>query len=154
MKIIYVHHAERNRDKNIPRQEQDITNEGIIEAKLIEKKLSQLKIKAIYTSPYKRCIHTSQIINENIKVPIIETDFLNEMQNGETWKEIQLRTCNGIDNIIKNNESEDIIVCVTSGVNLSGFICYFTGIKPSNSNPWIQAITCSPVLFSTDNSCF
>src|SRR5574344_1068856 len=147
MKIIYIHHAERNRDKNIPRQEQDITDDGIIEAKLIGKKLSQLKIKAIYSSSYKRCIHTSQIINENIKAPIIEKKFLDEMKNGETWEQVQIRTSNGLADIIKDNNEDDIIVCVTSGVNLSGFIYYFTKIKPNNNNPWIQAIMCSPVLF-------
>ena len=154
MKIIYIHHADRNRDKSIPRQEQDITSDGIKEAKLIGKKLSQLKIKAIYSSPYKRCIHTAQIINENIQVPIIEKDFLNEMQTSETWKELQIRTSNGLEDIIKNNENDDIVICITSGVNLSGFIYYFTKKEQNNNNPIIQAVMCSPILFSTDNSCF
>ncbi len=154
MKIIYIHHADRCRNKSIPRQEQDITEDGIIEAKLITKKLSQLKIKKIYTSSYLRCIHTANIINESINAPIVERDFLNEMKNGETWKELQLRTIKGLDDIIKENNDEDIIICVTSGVNLSGFVYYFTKSEPSNSNPMIQAIMCSPILFSTDNSCF
>jgi len=50
--------------------------------------LSQLKIRAIYTTPYLKCVHTVQITNENINVSIIEKEFLNEMQNGETWKEL------------------------------------------------------------------
>ena len=49
---------------------------------------------------------------------------------------------------------DDLVICVSSGVNLSAFVYYFTKMKPSNDNPWIQAVTCSPVLFSTDNKCF
>src|SRR5574344_1017471 len=107
MKIIYVHRAERNREKGVLRQEQDITLNGIKDANLLGEKLKLQSIKAIYTSPYKRCIHTANIIN-----------------------------------------------CVTSGINLSAFVYDFTQKDASNDNPVIQGITCSPVLFSTDNSCF
>ena len=154
MKIIYIHHADRNHDKNINRQEQDITEDGIIEAELIAKKMNKIKIKAIYTSPYLRCTHTAQIINKYINVPIYKDDFLNEMESSESWKDLQLRTSKGLDNIIKNNDEDDIIICITSGVNLSGFIYYFTKKEPDNNNPLIQAVMCSPVLFSTNNSQF
>ena len=55
--------------------------------------------------------------------------------------------------INKHNEN-DFIICVSSGVNLSAFIYYFTKQRPSNDNPWIQALTISPVLFSTNNKVF
>jgi len=60
-----------------------------------------------------------------------------------------------IDEIVrKHNKDDDLVICVTSGVNLSAFIYYFTKIKPNKDNPWIQGVTCSPVLFSTNNKCF
>lgn len=154
MKIIYVHHADRERNKDVPRQEQDITENGIIEAELLGQKLKNVGVTAIYSSPYLRCVHTSNIIGKYCNAPIYKEDRLNEMQNGETWKSLQKRTFDAIDDIIKKHNDDDIILCVTSGVNLSAFIFYFTNIEPSNDNPWIQAVTCSPVLFSTDNKCF
>ena len=154
MKIIYVHHADRKRDKSVPRQEQDITEDGIVDANLVGKKLSRIKVKAIYTSNYLRCVHTANILNEYLNTNIIEEAFLNEMESYETLKELQIRTMNGLDKIISENDSDDVIICVTSGVNLTGFLSYFSKLEPSNSNPLVQGITCSPVLFSTDNTCF
>lgn len=156
MRLLYVHHADRNRNKSIPRQEQDITENGIKEALLLAEKLKQVdKITAIYTSPYIRCKHTAEIINKYSNVPIYEDERFNEMKNGETWKELQIRNMEAIDDIVnKHNKEDDFVICVSSGVNLSAFVYYFTKLKPSNDNPWIQAVTCSPVLFSTDNKCF
>ena len=40
MKIVYVHHAEReHNNKSVPRDEQDITEDGIKEAELLAKKV-------------------------------------------------------------------------------------------------------------------
>lgn len=154
MKILYVHHAERDRlNKNIERQFQDITKNGITEAELLANKLKNFNITAIYTSPYLRCIHTAEIINKYNKVPIYEENRFNEMENSESWKEFQIRNMKAIDDIIKKHNDNDFIICVTSGVNLSAFIHYFTKLEPSNNNPLIQGITISPVLFSTDNTC-
>ena len=58
-----------------------------------------------------------------------------------------------LDDIIKKHNENDFIICVSSGINLSAFVHYFTKKKPSNDNTVIQAITISPVLFSTDNTC-
>lgn len=154
MKILYVHHAERDRlNKSVERQFQDITENGINEAELLANKLKDFNITAIYTSPYLRCIHTAEIINKYNKVPIYEENRFNEMENSETWKEFQIRNMNAIDDIIKKHHDNDFIICVTSGVNLSAFVHYFTKLEPSNNNPVIQGITISPVLFSTDNTC-
>ena len=50
----------------------------------------------------------------------------------------------------KYSDDNDIVICVTSGVNLSAFMCYFNGEKPSNSTPRCQAVALSPILFTTD----
>lgn len=155
MKILYVHHADRDKNKNIMQQEQDITKNGIKEASLLAEKLKQIKVTAIYTSPYLRCKHTAEILNQYIKVPIYEEERFNEMKKEESWKELQERNMQAIDDLVnKYKEDDDYVICVTSGVNLSAFIYYFTKIKPSNENPWIQAVACSPVLFSTNNKIF
>ena len=155
MQILYVHHAERDRaNKSIDRQYQNVTKNGIIEANLLAEKLKQKNITAIYTSPYLRCTHTAEIINKYNNAPIYEEDRFNEMKNEETWKEFQIRHINALNEIINKHNEDDFIVCVSSGVNLSAFIYYFTKQKPSNDNPWIQALTISPVLFSTNNKVF
>ena len=155
MQILYVHHAERDRsNKSIDRQYQDITENGIIEANLLAEKLKQINITAIYTSPYLRCTHTANIINKYNNAPIYEENRFNEMKNEETWKEFQIRHINALDEIINKHNDNDFIICVSSGVNLSAFIYYFTKKEPSNDNPWIQALTISPVLFSTNNKVF
>ena len=155
MQILYVHHAERDRtNKSIDRQYQDITENGIIEANLLAEKLKQKNITAIYTSPYLRCTHTAEIINKYNNAPIYEEDRFNEMKNEETWKEFQIRHINALNEIINKHNEDDFIVCVSSGVNLSAFIYYFTKQEASNDNPWIQALTISPVLFSTNNKVF
>ena len=157
MKLLYVHHADRDRtNKSIERQLQDITDNGIKEANLLAEKLKELNINitAIYTSPYLRCKHTAEIINKYHNAQIYEETRFNEMKSEETWKEFSLRNMQGIDNIIKKHNQDDFIICVSSGVNLSAFIYYFNNIEPNNNSPKMQALTTSPVLFSTDNTCF
>jgi len=157
MKILYVHHADRDRsNKNIDRQLQDITEKGIIEANLLAEKLNELNIniKAIYTSPYLRCKHTAELIKKHNNTKIIEEPRFNEMHNGETWTEFSLRNMKAIDDIIKINNNDDFIICVSSGVNLSAFVYYFNNINPNNDSPRMQAITTSPVLFTTNNQVF
>lgn len=157
MKLLYVHHADRDRtNKSVERQLQDITDNGIKEANLLAEKLKELNINitAIYTSPYLRCKHTAEIINKYHNAQIYEETRFNEMKSEETWKEFSLRNMQGIDNIIKKHNQDDFIICVSSGVNLSAFIYYFNNIEPNNNSPKMQALTTSPVLFSTDNTCF
>ena len=157
MKILYVHHADRDRtNKVVDRQLQDITENGIKEANILAEKLKELNINisAIYTSPYLRCKHTTEIINKYHNAKVYEESKFNEMYNGETWKEFSLRNMEGIDNIVKKHKEDDFIICVSSGVNLSAFVYYFNKIEPHNDSPRIQALTTSPVLFSTDNTCF
>lgn len=159
MRIIYMHHAERNIGPNhnnpILRQEEDITKTGIEECELLGKEFVQntnnYNIKAIVTSPYLRCKHTSEIINKYLKVPIIEDERFNEcqskeeMNSGDLWKRIM----SGIDDIVKNDsyKNEDDILIVTSGINLTGFVCYFYNINPESKPKLSQGTFCSPVNF-------
>lgn len=58
------------------------------------------------------------------------------------------RNMNAIDDIINNYKDEDTIICITSGVNFSSFICYFYNIEPNNNVPWSQAGDISPIIFT------
>lgn len=152
MNIVYIHHAERDiHNKNVPRQEQDITEDGKIEAALLSKKVENIHPTAIYTSPYKRCVHTSEILNQKVQIPIIYDERLNEYDFGhETFKEFLERNMNCISDIIGKYDEDDTVLCVTSGVNLSAFMCYFSGCDARGDSPRCQGLSISPVLFSTD----
>jgi len=99
-------------------------------------------------------MYTAEKINKYNNAPIYEENRFNEMNSSETWKEFSLRNMNAIDDIIEKHNEDDFIICVSSGVNLSPFIYYFNKIEPNNDSPRIQAVTISPVLFSTNNKCF
>lgn len=153
MKLIYMHHAERDRTKIKDRQLQDITNRGIKEAELIAEKLGErYDVKAIYTSPYLRCVHTSEIINKYIDVPIIEDSRLNEYDPSESWKDFLNRNMNLLKELDEKYNINDTVICMTSGVNFSAFVCYFYGIEASNDTPMSQAFNISPVNFVSKGS--
>ena len=156
MKIIYMHHAERNISKNHNdsklRQFEDITEIGIQEAELLSERLKNQNITAIITSPYLRCKHTAEIINKYHNSPLIEDDRFNEMNSGEEWKSFLKRNMKAIDSVVNNYNNDDTIICVTSGVNLSAFVCYFYSIEPANNVPWCQAGDISPVNFVTSKN--
>ena len=151
MKIIYVHHRNRKLG-NPPTQNDDLTEIGYkdceIVADLFNNDKVKLSTKAIYTSPYYRCKKTAQIINKHLNVPIIEDDRLNEW-NGETenWIDVQNRMDSCINDILKKYEHNDMIICVTSGVNIAGFINKAYKLSPSNDAPKLGVPNCCPIIF-------
>lgn len=148
MKIIYLHHAERDRiNKGELRQLDDITLNGVKDAELVSEMFKKVNVSAIYTSPYLRCVHTAQIINQHINVPIYNDERFIEKEYNETWIEFLNRNMNAIDDIVKKYNEDDTIICVTSGVNLSAFICYFYNITPSSDAILAQGVNCSPINF-------
>ncbi len=153
MKIIYCHHAQRdkeNRKQNVNPQDDNITLLGREDARIFAKMLNDkdIIINKIYTSPYFRCLETAKIINENNNTKInFEPRFNEYNKTVETWKECQQRIIDAINKIVNENDNDDIILCVTSGVNLTAFICWAYGIKPNNNNPFPGVISCSPIIF-------
>ena len=149
MVIIYCHHAERKRGKTLSQQD-DLTDLGIMDAQLNAKILSQNKsIKAIYTSPFYRCKKTAEILNEKLNLPIIEDERLNEYKSfeGETWIDLQTRVMSVCNDIYEKYNDEDSVICVTSGVNVAGFICWDFNLTLSEKTPFIQVESCSPLGF-------
>ena len=57
-----------------------------------------------------------------------------------------------IDDIIKKYDEKDTIIYVTSGVNLTAFICYFYNITPTVYTPCTQGINCLPINFYYNNT--
>ncbi len=148
MKIIYVHHAERDySNKDINPQDQDITKDGIAEAEFFAKKVGLLGVTKIYSSSYKRCIHTAEILNKNLGLEINIEERFNEKEKIESWEEFLNRNKNAIKDIIDNGKKSDVVLCITSGVNLSAFVSYFY----KSDKAFCQALAMSPVFFKTDD---
>ena len=153
MKIIYMHHAERDKNSNVEsgnseRTMDDITEMGKKQAELLAQRLKNEKITAIISSPYLRCMHTAEIINEYHNLKINEDSRFNEIQKDEKLESFLKRNMEALDELVQSYSDDDVILCVTSGVNISAFICYTYNIIPSNDLPWSQACDLSPVIFN------
>lgn len=152
MKIIYIHHGHRLKGTP-PSQKDDLTELGYKDCELVAELLNYTnlkhKIKAIYTSPYFRCAKTAEIINSHLNVKIVEDNRLNEFEyhKKETWLNAQKRITNCLDEIVSIFNNEDIVICVTSGVNIGAFICKAFNIEPSENTPFLGVPSCSPIMF-------
>jgi len=165
MKIFYVHHALRDKG-NPPSQNDGILplgeEDAYITAKIFEQYKQFLNIKAIYTSPYFRCKKTAEIINEKLNVPIYDEPRFNEfvsvfslvkgekeVEAIETWEDCQKRIQEAIKEIVNKHEENknDVVICVTSGVNITGFINLAYGLNASNDKPFPMVPSCSPIGF-------
>ena len=151
MKIVYVHHAERDLNHIDPSDHSKdvITKSGAKEADMVGKLLSKYKYTCIYTSSYKRCTMTAEIINKYLNVPIYVMDEFDEWRKGEVKKEFLKRNMKGIKKIVDNHDPDDKVICITSGVNLTAFVCYFYNVKLHNGLPLVQGAAMSPVNFYT-----
>ena len=154
MKIIYIHHGARKLS-NPPTQNDDLTDIGYRDCELTAELLVNSKmvgtIKCIYTSPYFRCRKTAEIINKKLNVPIIDDDRLNEyVSSTEVWTNCQERLLNCIDDIIEKHNNDDIVICVTSGVNVGAFMLKAFGLSPSEKTPFLGVPSCSPIIFTFD----
>ncbi len=152
MKIVYVHHGNRKLG-NPPTQEDDLTEIGYkdceVAGEIFLSNKNRQNYKAIYTSPFFRCKKTAEIINNKLNLPIIEDKRLNEMGSipNETWVDLQTRVGNLLDEIISKYDKNDIVICVTSGVNISAFINKAYNLKPSENAPFLGVPSCSPIIF-------
>lgn len=172
MKIIYIHHALRQKG-NPPTQNDGIQPLGIKDAENTAELLkimldnSKSKFKAIYTSPYYRCSKTAEIINKHINLPIYEDPRFNEFKNvfeviengkattkTETWLECQTRIKNAIKDIVEKYDDNDTVICVTSGVNITAFISLAYKIPASDNLPFPWVPSCSPIGFEIDKTMF
>ena len=170
MKIIYVHHALREKG-NPPSQNDKIQPLGLQDAEIVAELMKMMSeysnIKAIYTSPYFRCAKTAEIINKHINVPIYEESRFNEFNKvfdiiegnktitkTESWIDCQIRIRNVIKDIVNKYDDKDTVICVTSGVNITAFISLAFKIQPSENLPFPLVPSCSPIGFDIDKDCF
>lgn len=73
-----------------------LTQKGIIQAKLLEKRLSNIEFSAIYTSPLGRAKATATIIKGTRNIPMIESEKLKEINLG-LWEGLSAEEIENID---------------------------------------------------------
>ena len=151
MKVVYLHHAERDHNHVDPNDysKDRITDLGTKEANVIGKVLSKNKYTCIYTSPYTRCVETAKIINKYLHVPIYEMEEFNEWQKGENKVQFLKRNIKGLKEVVSKHNPDDSVICITSGVNLTAFVCFFYHVKVSSKLTIVQGASMSPVNFFT-----
>jgi broad specificity phosphatase PhoE len=84
MKIYLIRHGQTTgdiEDRYGGDYDDELTEKGIMQAKELAEKLSNSKIKIIYSSPRKRALATAQIIAEKTCAPIKLVDNLRERNN-------------------------------------------------------------------------
>lgn len=150
MKIIYIHHGNRLKT-NVIQDDLSVLGEEdcLFVSKLLNNPEIKASAKAIYSSTHLRCKKTADIINSHLNLPIIADSRLNEYKSfeNETWENCLNRIINCIDDIIEKYSPNDTVICVTSGVNISAFICKAFNIIPTNNTPFIGVPSCSPMIF-------
>ena len=140
------------RSGNPPTQDDDMSPVGYKDCELVAELFAGAKgqVKAIYTSPFFRCKKTAEIINKNLNVEIIEDDRLNEFESatGESWVDLQNRVDACIEDILAKYDDKDMVICVTSGVNISAFINKAYNLPASESAPFLGVPNCCPIIFN------
>ena len=121
MNLFVFRHAETERTKlNIPYGDEietaSILPEGIKPTKKIAQYLKAKVKDNFYSSPYSRCIQTSEIVKKIIKVDFLLDKRLSEYRDdlGETIKDLKNRT----DDFLKEQAAKNttITVCTHGGV--------------------------------------
>jgi broad specificity phosphatase PhoE len=157
MKLIYVHHGHRAKG-NPPSQNDGLTEIGKQDTMLTAEILKDLKKYAnpvaIYTSQFFRCTETAKNINTHLNLPIIVDNRLDEFRSvdGETWTDLLNRVIDCIKDAVGKHDNDDTIIFVTSGVNLSGFICFTYNLEPNEDIPFPMVPSCSPIGFDYDKN--
>lgn len=154
MNIIYCHHANHILQNDLMENENisDLeVKDATLCSQLISKTISEngLNIKAIYTPNNNISKKTAEIINSKLNVPIILDKRFDEYRSreSESWVECQNKIMNAVKDLISIYDNNDTIICVTSGVNIAGFINVAYGLKSSRNAPFLNILSCTPILF-------
>lgn len=80
MNIYFIRHGEThsNKDGLIQGLDDTLTEEGILQAKIMSKRLKNTKFDIIYTSPLVRALETTKIISDELRVDFKIFDLLSE----------------------------------------------------------------------------
>lgn len=146
--IYFVRHAQPDFSVKNDRQ-RPLTQKGMRDRELATKALQNIKIKKVYSSPYKRAFDTVKHLADinNLEIHVVEDfrerkandegvadfksfsrkqweDFNFKLKSGECLKEVQQRNITALFKVLKNNLGSNVVVG-THGTALSTIINYF-----------------------------
>ncbi len=152
MKIIYLHHSERDTDWQLPNIQHKLTKRGEKLAHLVAESIDGVKIEKIYTPSFKRHMHTAEILNKTLKTEIVVEPRFNEYGNGKNEKESPAeffkRNIDAIEEILAQYRGTDKqIICISSGVNLNAFILHYYNLPYRDKLKWINHTLMAPIIF-------
>jgi alpha-ribazole phosphatase len=97
-RLIFVRHAEAEGNKTRRFHgwtDSGITEKGHLQAKRVAERLVSMDVDVIYSSSLKRTMQTASYISEALKLPVITSDRLKEINGGDwedvPWEQLQER---------------------------------------------------------------
>lgn len=162
MNLYVVRHCQTNSNKNKlfnGRNDEDINEYGIEQAKVLKEQIKRLNIDLIISSPLTRAIHTAKIVNSNNSQIVIDdriverdtgeltlkshscidiTDYFNvnpkaNYQDLESMDSVFRRVYSFLDDISNNYDNLNNILVVTHGYISRIINTYFNGIPEDGS---------------------
>lgn len=157
LKVYFVRHAESvaSSQKLHQRADSPLSENGKKQAKLVAKRLKNIEIDLVYTSPFAKALETANIINEEMKAPIEIMESFREAkrstsieglqvgsnlplkieelarknrhnplwkyEDSETVQEMWDRTKLALNHLVKNNDSQSVLV-VSHGITIRVFL--------------------------------
>lgn len=114
--IVYlIRHGESQINKDVPERtpKTPLSEKGIEQAQSVAKRLSNVKIDSIYSSPYQRTKETASIISEVINKPIEYWEHLIEF-NGqkENFEQLNQRSQAILDHLQAHHKDQSVL-CVS-----------------------------------------
>lgn len=92
LKVNFVRHGESVASSQKLHQKTDspLSENGKKQARLVAKRLKNIEIDLIYTSPFARALETAKIINEEIRVPIEIIESFREAKRSSSTEGLQV----------------------------------------------------------------
>lgn len=114
--IVYlIRHGESQINKDVPERtpKTPLSEKGIEQAQSVAKRLADVKIDSIYSSPYQRTKQTASIISEAINKPIEYWEHLIEF-NGqkENFEQLNQRSQAVLDHLLAHHKDQSVL-CVS-----------------------------------------
>ena len=124
MQVYFVRHAESLANKaGLDRtSETPLSENGLKQARIVAKRLANLKIDLVYSSTLVRAKQTAGVISKKIKTPIEDWDHLIEANtHPEGFSDLNLRSKNILDHLLSHHRDQ-VVVCVSHATMIETII--------------------------------
>jgi 2,3-bisphosphoglycerate-dependent phosphoglycerate mutase len=148
-KVYFVRHAQPVHSYADDRT-RPLTEDGIVDSKLVLQTLKDKKIDVFYCSPYKRSLDTIRETADYYEMNIQTDERLREREagvGGNVRGMFQKRNIEALKNILKENEGKNIVIG-THGTALSSIINYY--LPEFGCDDFLRIIDWMPYIVEID----